>query len=90
VIHDVSSSIPRVATVVAAVAALAGRATAHGGETTGPHDAPIAVAVGAGGVALVASAVYLDASRDLNRQYVDGAVFLGIAAALVGIALYWL
>jgi hypothetical protein len=73
-----------------ALAGLAGRAAAHGGETTGPHDAPLAVAIGAVGIGLVAVSVYFDASRDLNRQYVDGAVFLGIAAALVGIALYWL
>jgi hypothetical protein len=73
-----------------ALCALAGRASAHGGETTGPHDAPVAIALFGCGVVLVGASVGLEELRDVDRRYVDAGVVLGLVVGLAGIAAYWL
>lgn len=76
--------------VCVALVVLAGQASAHGGETTGPHDLPLAVTLFVGGTALTGASVYLDATRDVDRRHADVGVFIGLAVGLLGIAAYWL
>jgi hypothetical protein len=80
----------QLAFVLSGFVALAGRARAHGGEPTGPHDAPLAIALFVCGVVLVGVSVFVDATRDADRRYVDAGVFVGVAVSLIGIVAYWL
>lgn len=79
-----------VAGVLAALAVPVGRVAAHGGETTGLHDAPLAVGLFLTGVAVVAASLYADERTDAPRRYVDAGVGVGALAALLGIPAYWL
>jgi len=67
-----------------------GRAAAHGGERTGLHDAPLAVALFLAGVTVLAASLYADERTDAPRRYVDAGVGVGALAALLGIPAYWL
>ena len=78
----------RVACVAGVVATCSGTALAHGGETTGPHDALPAVGLFLVGAAVLAASVYLDSRATIDRQYADAGVFAGIIAILASILLY--
>ncbi|MFC4405438.1 hypothetical protein [Haloarchaeobius iranensis] len=79
-----------VTTAVLCGTALTGGVAAHGGETTGLHDAPLALGLFGFGVVLVGVSLYADARRDLDRQYVDAGVVVGFLAVVLGIPAYWL
>ena len=79
-----------VTTAVLCVLALTGRAAAHGGETTGIHDTPLALGLFGFGVVLVGVSLYADERGDLDRQYVDAGVLVGFLAVVLGIPASWL
>lgn len=68
---------------------LARPALAHGGETTGPHDAPLSLGLFLVGASVLGASVYLDARGDLDRRFADAGVFAGLGATLTAIILYW-
>lgn len=80
----------RLLVVWAGILHFVGRVRAHGSETTGPHDEPIAIVLFGCGVVCVSVSLFIDATRDADRRHVDAGVFIGLVAGLAGIALYWL
>jgi len=62
---------------------------AHGSETTGPHDAPLAIGLFLVGASVLGASVYLDARGGVDRRFADAGVFAGLGATLSAIILYW-
>mgnify|MGYP006301583735 CR=1 FL=1 len=79
-----------VATGALCSAVLTGRVAAHGGETTGIHDAPLALGLFCVGLVLVGASLYADERGHLDRRYVDVGVVVGFLAVVLGIPAYWL
>jgi hypothetical protein len=76
------------ASVAGVVAACSGTALAHGGQTTGPHDALPAVGVFLAGAAVLGVSVFFDARAAVDRRYADVGVFAGLGAIIASVLLY--